>query len=386
MTDSGDDRRRADGDAGGEILIDRTTEVGSAALAAALAAKDVAAIGQALRHDYVVVPQIRTPEGELQVRVFESEHPDGPTPYELCLFSSTETLAAYLADNPDREFALQRGQSLAPFLEQYRTVIERVVFDPAGPHPMMAIVDDVLQSLQPQPGDDDVAWVASAPGGSLEEAALPLDPRRSTVVGLDIALSREWFVIELEDAAVRDEQVSQLVRQQLATLGPAPVLRAELERWLRQSCERATSAGGRFLAYLLQRNEIAALALNVAMYWHALGPAIGDVSHLDRLTERLRSTLEAEAELVGAETLAGPFIRHSRVGAGAAELGASETPLLLVDYWLEFPDLRGLCLLNFSSPHVSIEPQLLLLMDNIVLTGAWVRETDRDGTDRDGTH
>jgi hypothetical protein len=35
---------------------------------------------------------------------------------------------------------------------------------------------------------------------------------------------------------------------------------------------------------------------------------------------------------------------------------------------------------------VSIEPQLLLLMDNIVLTGAWVRETDRDGTDQDGTH
>ncbi|MEC5168590.1 hypothetical protein [Glaciihabitans sp. GrIS 2.15] len=56
-------------------------------------------------------------------------------------------------------------------------MIERVVFDPAGPHPMMAIVDDVLQSLQPQPGDDDVAWVASAPGGSLEEATLPLDPR-----------------------------------------------------------------------------------------------------------------------------------------------------------------------------------------------------------------
>lgn len=106
-------------------------------------------------------------------------------------------------------------------------------------------------------------------------------------------------MIELEDVAVRDEQVSQLVRQQLAALGPAPVLRAQLKRWLRQSCERATSAGGRFLAYLLQRNETAALALNVLMFWHALGPAIGDASHLDRLTERLRSTLEAEAELVG---------------------------------------------------------------------------------------
>jgi len=35
---------------------------------------------------------------------------------------------------------------------------------------------------------------------------------------------------------------------------------------------------------------------------------------------------------------------------------------------------------------VSIEPQLLLLMDNIVLTGAWVLGTHRDGTDQDGTH
>ncbi|CAN5489049.1 hypothetical protein BH10ACT4_BH10ACT4_04890 [soil metagenome] len=359
------------------ILVDRSTEVGSAALAAALEATDVAAIGRALRHDYVVVPQLRSADGELQVRVFESEHPEGATPYELCLFSSTEALAAYLGDNEDREFALQRGAALVPFLEQYRAVIERVVFDPAGPHPMMAIADDVLASLRPQPGDDDVAWVASAPGGGLEEAALPLDPRASTVVGLDIALSREWFVIELEDAAARDEQVSLLVRRQLSALAPSPVLRAELERWLRESCARAATAGGRFLAYLLQRNETAALAINVAMYWHALGPAIGDVSHLDRLAAKLRSELSEGAELVGAETLAGPFIRHSRVGAGAAELGATETPLLLVDYWLQFPDLRGLCLLSFSSPHVAITSQLLLLMDNIVLTGAWVLETDQ---------
>ena len=329
------------------MLVDRSTEVGSAALAAALKRQDVAAIGQSLRHDYVAVPQLRTETGDLQVRVFESEHPLGATPYELCLFSSTETLAAYLGDNGDREFALQRGRSFSPFLEQYRDLIERVVFDPAGPHPMMAVPGDVLWSLEPHPGDDDVAWVQSAPGGTLGEAELPLDAERSTVVGLDIALSREWFVIELTDAAARDDQVSILVRQQLATLGPAPVLRAELERWLRESCERATSAGGRFLAYLLQRNEIAALALNVAMYWHPLGPAIGDVSHLDRLAARLRSGLTGGSELVGAETLAGPFVRHSRVGTGAAELGASETPLLLVDYWLQFPDLRGLCLLSF---------------------------------------
>ncbi len=54
-------------------------------------------------------------------------------------------------------------------------------------------------------------------------------------------------------------------------------------------------------------------------------------------------------------------------GTGVAELNISA----------RVPDLRGLCLLSFSSPHVDIEPQLLLLMDNIVLTGAWVLETDQ---------
>jgi hypothetical protein len=54
------------------------------------------------------------------------------------------------------------------------------------------------------------------------------------------------------------------------------------EAELALDAERVASAGGRFLAYLLQRDEIAALALNVAMCWHPLGPTIGDVSHLDR--------------------------------------------------------------------------------------------------------
>ena len=33
----------------------------------------------------------RSTEGELQVRVFEPVHPDGPSPYERCLFSSSDT-------------------------------------------------------------------------------------------------------------------------------------------------------------------------------------------------------------------------------------------------------------------------------------------------------
>jgi len=49
------------------------------------------------------------------------------------------------------------------------------------------------------------------------------------VVGLEIALSREWFVIELADDAARDDQVSLLVRQQLAArLRSALTERSEL--------------------------------------------------------------------------------------------------------------------------------------------------------------
>lgn len=133
-------------------------DVGSEPLARALAAQDVAAIGRALRHDVVVVPLMTTPEGETLNRVFEA--PEGSArPYEVCLFSSTATLAAFLSDAPQRRFAVQRGAALVPFLEQHAGVIERVVFDPAGPRPMTATPQDVLLVLAPQTGDDDVAWV-----------------------------------------------------------------------------------------------------------------------------------------------------------------------------------------------------------------------------------
>jgi hypothetical protein len=133
----------------------------------------------------------------------------------------------------------------------------------------------------------------------------------------------------------------------------------------------------------VQRTADAALALNVTLYWHELGPAIGDHSHLERMTSKLRAALGEDAELVGTTTQAGPFVRHSRVVAGASELGAGDVPLLVVDYWLEFPDKRGLCLITFSSPHLQIRELLLTIMDNIVLTGAWVLETPVDAVSGD---
>ena len=353
------------------IVVDATTEVGSERLAAALAAHDVAAIGQALRHDFVVVPMVPASssdaaEGsrERQVRVFPPHEANAEKPYVLALFSSTATLAAYLADSPVREFDLRRGTSLEPFLRANLSSLERVYFDPAGPHAMQASPEDVLWSLQPTPSDDEVAWSAG-------EVAAPVQDELRTV-GMDVPLSREWFVITLNDEPKRNREIDELVSRQLKTIGAAPVLRQELAKWLRASCARAASAGGRFQAYLLQRNEKTALALSLTMYWQDLGPALGD-GHLDAMTRKLRGEL-GDGELLGAETEAGPFVRHTRQVSGAAEVGGEGTTLLVADYWLEFPDKRGLCLLSFSSPHTDIREQLLLLTDNIVLNAAWVQE------------
>jgi len=211
------------------------------------------------------------------VRVFPPHEANAEKPYVLALFSSTATLAAYLADSPVREFDLRRGTSLEPFLRANLSSLERVYFDPAGPHPMQASPEDFLWSLQPTPSDDEVAWSAG-------EVAAPVQDELRTV-GMDVPLSREWFVITLNDEPKRNREIDELVSRQLKTIGAAPVLRQELAKWLRASCARAASAGGRFQAYLLQRNEKTALALSLTMYWQDLGPALGD-GHLDAMTRK----------------------------------------------------------------------------------------------------
>ncbi|WP_166848271.1 hypothetical protein [Isoptericola sp. BMS4] len=245
------------------IPVAALPEVGSERLAAALEAKDVPAIGQALRLDVVVVPILRPSGGETQNRVFEA--PEGSArPYEVCLFSSAQTLAAFLTpDAPDREFALRRGTSLMPFLEQHAEVIERVVFDPAGPHPMAATPEDVLLALVPQPEDDDVAWVtgglpaadaaaAAADGDDdTERAVVPLpelEPDdadaidRAKALGFDLNLPRQWAVIELDDAERRRQQVRRLVKRQTSVLGDrGSRLRRDMREWL----ERAGVVGRR---------------------------------------------------------------------------------------------------------------------------------------------
>lgn len=357
------------------IPVDAAPDVGSERLAAALAAQDVPAIGQALRHDYVVVPITRGPTGESQIAVFGGGDLDAPGSYELCLFSSAATFAAYEA--PTKEFALQQGASLAPFLEQYRETIGQVVFDPAGPHPMKASVEDVVAVLQPRVTDDDVAWTAGAGAdagagtGAAEDEPAPV----GRAVALDLPLGRDWATIDLDEPATIDKQVASLVKRQLRSLPANRVLRAQLTRWLGTSARTAAGAGGRFMAFLVRRTDEAAVALNVTMYWHELGPEIGGRSHLQAIIERLRARQRTDDELSGAETEAGPFVRHTHVEKGASEVGGEGMSVLVTDYWLLFPDRRGLTLLSFTSPHLDLRESIQLLTDNAVLGASWVLET-----------
>ncbi len=341
------------------LPLDPTEDVGSARLAAALAAGDVPAIGQALRHDYVVVPLTRGPAGEPQVRVFDM----GRGGYELAVFSSVASLAAFLGEAPEREFGLRRGSSLAPFIEAQRGLLRRVSFDPAGPHPMSADVEGVLAALAPQLTDDDVAWVA----GTRADGAGPSPESR--VYALDMPLQRDWFPVDLTDPGRLEKELSRQVRRAAGSLGAGRAVRGELTRWLVAAGESAAAGGGRFLAGVLRRHEGIVVGLSLTMYWHELGPEIGGRSHLDLLTDRLAA--QPGPEITAGRTAHGPYVRHTRVSPAP---DGAPVPLLVTDYWMQFPDRRGLCLLRFTSPQLVLREGLQALSEDIVHRATWVTE------------
>lgn len=338
-----------------------TTDVGSERLAAALAAVDVAAVGRALRADYVVVPLMRGPGGETQTRVIAASDPEGERRWELHLFSSTETYSAFLGDSAQREFALQAGSGLIPLLDAYLPLLRRVVFDAAGPHPLQATPEDVRASLEPSPDDDPVGWIT----GDQPERGLRDGER---VVGFDLFLGDDWARIDLTEPSLIERDVRALVKAQLQGLPSAPVLRGQMTGWLTQTARTAAGGGGRLLAFLTRRTADAAASVSVTQYWQELGPA-GEASHLDAVGKRLEAALGPEDQLHAAETGGTAFLRLTTRRMGPPELAGR--PVGVVDYWLAFPDGRGLCLVSFSTPHIEQFAEVRLLADNIILAAAW---------------
>ncbi len=53
----------------------------------------------------------------------------------------------------------------------------------------------------------------------------------------------------------------------------------------------------------------------------------------------------------------------------------------VIDYWLQFPDGRGLCLVSFSTPHVDQLDAVRTLSDAVVLAAAWQLAPSDDEAD-----
>ncbi len=158
-------------------------------------------------------------------------------------------------------------------------------------------------------------------------------------------LTDDWFVIDLEDAATRDGRVRELADRQLAGTKLQPALRQALIEQLRTAAIQAGGVGGRIMAYLVRHNEDAALALTSTLFWHPLGRA-EQGKHFDARVAAIRER-DPDADLELGDSNAGPYARHVRVDRGPDSLGAADIQVLLVDYWLEFPDHRGLARVAF---------------------------------------
>ena len=113
-------------------------------LAAALEAKDAAAVAFAIRNGTVTVPLLESPDGSDQVRVFRR---DGADKYMLLLFSAPATYAAMLPGEDDPLSRSFDRPALREYLESNLGVLESVWFDVAGPHPMQADPADILAAL-----------------------------------------------------------------------------------------------------------------------------------------------------------------------------------------------------------------------------------------------
>ncbi|WP_275001159.1 hypothetical protein [Promicromonospora iranensis] len=368
--------------------VNPQSDVGSPALALALAAGDRTAVGEALREDAVVVPIFDRGDGTPQVQAFPA--PEGSTkPYQLCLFSTTQTLGDFLGDAPDRAFSLRRRESLAPFITRHGEALEQVVIDPAGPSPMTLGVAETLALLDPQPPADDPTGLFDETGAGISGEALHAlgtveEPGGYRGIGIELNLPDHWAIIELDEPEQRERQIREIVKQQTAKLGDrsAP-LRRDLRQKMIEVADKAEAAGGKVMAYLLLPGQEATLALNATLYWHDLGPEEGSSSHLQRIQDRLGANLGPDDALTRTETLSGPFLRHIRLTHGSEEVGGQDVPLLLIDYWAEAPGKQSVARLAFSTPHVGIRDEMLRLTDKVLFSTEWILGQPSENTPTD---
>jgi hypothetical protein len=200
--------------------------------------------------------------------------------------------------------------------------------------------------------------------------------RRPTADGWGLLLPASWWTVDLREEKARRRSVAALAEHQLGRQDDRASLRADLRKHLDRAADDAAAAGGRFMAISLMRVGDVPVPASLTVFRL---PGEGLTSQgVRELEAALRPGIADGVTLDVADAPAGPVLRRVAQRAGAAELGATDVPLLVADYWLDPGDGRGLLLLSFSTPLVQARDAALLLFDTVV---ASVGPTDRPDDD-----
>lgn len=374
----------------GVVPISPADPVGSPRLAAALASGEAEAIGRALRMDIVVVPLVRAADGTTQIRVTRTD--DGRL--DLVLFSSSSTLAQFLHDASAREFDVRRGPELAPFLEAHRANLARVVFDPAGPHPVAAPVDAVIDALRHRPDDDEVGWITQSDTGSgARDEASPVAGDVSPAGDVSSAGNvspagneappsgtagdpvdyrwamplRGWVrVVPDELRGYPDRMTSQLAK---AARRLPRAQRDAVAAWVTATALAAAREDAlREVASISEGRGDGAFVIVATRSWHPAGPSSdGD---FDAAVARLAAGLNGDDELVSSgDAFVAPTVRHTRT---VVDPSVSDGQVAIVEYLLAFPGGRGFCRARFLTPQSGRRADLVRETAPIVAGGQWV--------------
>jgi len=360
-----------DTSSGGVMPVAAVPGVGSQTLASALAARDFPAVLEALAFDVVLLPVVMSPHESLDTRVFPSMASGSAC--DLCVFSSAQTMERFLGDTGERLFIIQSGAGVVDYVAHHVDALDKVVLDAAGPSSMVISARDLASFLSDDIGEDEELPIVA-------DDAEPV----GTVVGFDLALDDQWGKVTLENPDKREHQIQRLVTEQTRVLGDnAAPLRRDMRMWLTKVAEQASQAGGSELAFLLTHTRDTGLAMSVVTYLHALGPDVGDVSHLDRILQHLVGKSAPQDAIMRIENPGGDIVRHSKIGKGNPDLGGDNVPLLIIDYWLAAPDHEHIGHVSVSTPHLNVAEAITKLADNIVLNGQWIigEETQIVGRD-----
>ncbi|MDO5080626.1 SseB family protein [Buchananella hordeovulneris] len=358
-------RRRSAADP--EVLpVAALPELGSARLAAAIAARSLPDVLEALAEDVAVLPVRLTEEG---IEALGVQSDDGLV--RLPLFTSAATYAE-VATGHEPLFVIRLGVALIEFVVQHAAHLHSLIIDPhrteafeVSSRFLAEVLNDPFD--EPDELDEPREMTATEP----TESASTSPARR--VVGLDLDLPTHWAVLNLRaPVEVRQGEIKELVKRQTRKLSDAGAnLRREMRQWLERAAAQAAGAGGRDFAFLLANTKEAAAAVSLVTYWHDIG-ATGSISPLQLMTERLVADSRPGDELVELKDDDDGIVRRVRLSHGAKELGGENTPLVLIDYWLAVPGEGALAHVAFSTPHDFAKDEITRLADAVVLGARWV--------------